>query len=261
MKEKTHPSKEPIGSTEAIGWNAGQQVFVLISIALMLGAAVMAVIQWRHDPVKDLDSDDPEVRLVALDELAGEKSLRATQAIAAATADPVDRVAARALMLLGPRAEAEDIKKLTKAVTDKRPLVREAAVVALGQFRLRRLIDAKILFGVLKDPKEEAGTRAAAARSLARLNVWTALPELVEALKLGGREHKVIRERAAVAAQIILGCELKGLQSQDRQEYAIAVSQVHRASRSTPLRQSHQSHIARLEKQAAEEQQAASTIE
>jgi len=253
-QEKKSTPLEEVGPP---GWTSAQQVWVVFAVVLLIFAGVLALIQWRHDPVKNLDSEDPEVRLEALDELGREKTERATEAIAGAIADPVDRVAVRALILLGPRARREHVAGMTEAARDKRPLVREAAVVAMGQFHLRRAVDAKLLYGILGDAKEEAEVRAAAAQSLARLSEWKALPKLAKALTLVGKEHEIIRDRAASAAEEIMGYELENLRSADWQKRNSAIRWIEQAGRSAARRQAHNARVALREKHAQDAAEAA----
>lgn len=109
------------------------------------------------------------------------------------------RVVREALWRLTENPRAEDLPFVRAAARDAREDIREQAVSLMVRFG--RVADLDVLVKVLGNQEEVPRVRAAAARSLGRLEARKALPQLLEALEDASLP---VREGAHQAIKIIL---------------------------------------------------------
>lgn len=163
---------------------------------------LIAIFNWfGGESEGDLDSDDRQARLAAIANLEDQDSTTAARKIEQYIGDQDVVVARRSIQALGRMKKGAEPEMIEAALADRRPEIREAAVVALGM-RHRDGQSAAALRRVLADSSETPEVRAAAAAELGSQRDWDAMPELVKALNDPSR---IVRAAAFGAVQRNIG--------------------------------------------------------
>jgi HEAT repeat protein len=167
-------------------------VALAAAAALALGAVWVA---GCKDPEQGVVSSNPDEVAKSVGELAKRGTDEAVAKIDLATTHADSMVATEAIRSLGSMHRPKAVEALRRVASEeKRPDVREAAVLELG--RQTRDQQIALLEGVLqRDPQPRV--RAAAASSLARLNAWGSIPLLLDVAE---RDPDVLVQSRAVAA-------------------------------------------------------------
>ncbi len=166
-------------------------VFVAVAVAMFADS--------KDHSEADLESDDPTKRMAALSALGKERTESAGDTVAQYMSDSDTRVAAHAVYTLGRMQDKRHLKQLKQTLTDNRPALREAAVVAVARINARE--DPKPVVDTLKRD-ESSKVRAAAASALGQEFVIDAVPQLVDALSDPSEQ---VRRKAISAINRILG--------------------------------------------------------
>ena len=182
-----------------------KRLLVLVCVAVVLGGT--AVFRFtRSDErrlVQQLRSGGKEGRIEAIHGLEKVGSSGAADAIASVIGDSDTQAACHAVIALG-RMPTQHLQSIEAAARDSRPEVRRAAATAMGHLGDRA--DPGKLLVMLGNKTEDNGVRAAAARSLGRLNVFEAMPALIEALD---DASPAVRARANTAIMRIMEINLR----------------------------------------------------
>jgi HEAT repeat protein len=160
---------------------------ILIGAAIVLAAVV--VWQWAGGD----DGDDATFRRI---EKLADKGDQAALAEEASVKDV--KVACRAVRAMG-RVGRKAMGGIRVAMKDKRPAVREVAVLAAGQAGDEK--DLPALSAIVATDKSPA-VRAAAALSLGRMRAYTEMETLLNAM---ADDDENVRRRANAAIEKILG--------------------------------------------------------
>jgi hypothetical protein len=155
--------------------------YIGAGLAAILLAVVLIVLLSGGGQSADLTSANPEVRATAVAQLASDGSGASSENITKAIGDPDARVAAAATLAAARRNEPGAAEKLKVLAADPRPEVRAAAVAGMASARTKETPDD--LLAILRDKSQPALVRAAAAQSLGQINIFRAVPALVDALE------------------------------------------------------------------------------
>jgi protein-S-isoprenylcysteine O-methyltransferase Ste14 len=154
------------------------------------------------DPAVDhliplLDSEQPEVRILAADYLRRIPSERAVPALVLALEDSAANVRGNALRALGAIGAPDCTEPMLRLLDDEERWVRNTALRSLAQLRASEVIESAL--ALLEDP--DVWTRIASLESLGILGSQDALPAIIAQLK--DEEPRV--RRAAVVALLKIG--------------------------------------------------------
>jgi HEAT repeat protein len=188
--------------------------------AVLLLASALAIGAGCSDPSKGLASSDPSEVVTSVKELARAGRDADVERISQATTHADTMVATEAVRCLGSIRREKAVEALSRVVTEeKRPPVREAAVLELG----RQTSDPPIR--VLEQTVQhdaDSRVRGAAATSLARLRAWDQIPLLMDVAEKD--PDPVVRSRAVGAIETMLGVkfgyELHGMPEQQHKALA-----------------------------------------
>ena len=190
----------------------------LVLVAVLIGLATALAYLLRDNPAAKARSDNAEVRLAAIDELARSNSRSAAAAIAPLTGDGDARVACRALTAISKFKRPEDASRVRAAAEDPRPEVREAAVAASGAFK--PAVDPAFLADIVRKDKSPA-VRLAAIRALGALRAREGLLALLDAMEDPSPE---IRSAAGVALRkcVLVDYGFRANDPEDKRRAAVA---------------------------------------
>lgn len=182
-------------------WRQRKRLILLAAaVVAVSGVAILLYVRSGESSlVSQLGSGTPAERVKAAQELGKINSARAVEAIAGAVRDRDTQVACQAVVALGRMARPESLPHIQAAAKDSREEVREAAATAMG--KLGDHADVPTLLAAAGDRKESERVRAAASQSLGFLEVFEAMPVLVDSLD---DPSPLVRGRAYAAIRRIL---------------------------------------------------------
>ena len=163
------------------------RIRVLIAIAALLAAGLAVKYIFFSGPPAD-EGQDPA--MVKVDELARAKDVAG---LASQIQTGNEHMAALAVSALGRMGEVVR-PEIERAMTDKRPVVREKAVTAFSKIAPREEA-AKLAVMVKQD--ESADVRAAAVAGLDRMYAFQEMEAIIDAMK---DSDPAVRRRASKAA-------------------------------------------------------------
>jgi len=176
-----------------MGNNMSKRLLIMIGVAVVLVAAVV----WRWGPGAEISGgDDGDLAVLKKIEKLVENDDH--EALVKAVSSKNVKSACRAISAMrrvGPKA----IKGVRAAMADPRPVVREAAVIAMDKVG-GEADTPNLATVILKD--ESPDVRAAAALSLGRMKAYTELEALLKALE---DDDQNVRSRANTAIVTIFG--------------------------------------------------------
>jgi HEAT repeat protein len=177
----------------------------MLSRAALVAAAAFAIgglcAAGCKDPDQGIQSSNPNDVAKSVGELAKRGTDEAVEQISRAATHADSMVATEAVRSLGSMRQPKAVEALRRvAAEEKRPDVREAAVLELG----RQTCDPQVRLleeTLQRDP--EPRVRAAAASSLARLKAWDTLALLMDVAEKD--PDLMVQSRAVAAVETMIG--------------------------------------------------------